>query len=106
MVIYLKEQEKALRQHERPPISTKILESTFASYKQLMKQHSRGGFTKLLPAYAALLKSTTACGVRKAFAKVKMKDVHEWIQKNIPTTVTSHKQKAFRESRIKTAQQT
>jgi hypothetical protein len=37
-------------------MSTEILESTFALYKQLERQHSKGGFTSLLAGFGALLK--------------------------------------------------
>ena len=35
------------------PLSTEILESSFGLYKQLERQHSKGGFTTLLAAFLA-----------------------------------------------------
>ena len=100
-VTYLRECEKKIRKHERLPISTEILESSFGSYKRLETHHARGGFTTLLPVFATLLKPTTAKEITSAFKRVKVKDVQTWLQDNIPTTVTSRKQEAFREARLK-----
>ena len=47
VVEFLREYEEQLRPHERLPMSTEILESSFSLYKQLEKQHSKSGFTGL-----------------------------------------------------------
>jgi hypothetical protein len=49
-IAFLEEQEVGLKRNERLPLSTEIVESSFAKYKQLERQHSKGGFTTLLPA--------------------------------------------------------
>lgn len=98
-VSYLHECEQKLGKTEQLPISTEILESSFGSYKRLERHHSRGGFTTLLPAFATLLKPTTTKEVCNAFKRVQVKDVQRWLALNIPSTVTSRKQDAFREAR-------
>lgn len=98
-VDYLKKCEKSLGKHERLPISTEVLESSFASFKHLERHHSRGGFTTLLPVYATLLKPTTAKEVASAFKSVRIKDVRAWLATHVHGTVTSRKQEAFREAR-------
>lgn len=40
-------------------LSTEVVKSTFRLFKQLEGQHSKGGFTKLLPAIATLSKGAT-----------------------------------------------
>jgi hypothetical protein len=57
-----------LRPGERLPMSTEILESTFALCKQREGQHSKGGFTSLLACFAALHKPAAEERVRHAFA--------------------------------------
>lgn len=57
---------------------TEILGSSFSLYKQLERQHSKGGFTSVLPTFAALLKPTTPAAVSKAFAQVSNNDVKQW----------------------------
>jgi transposase-like protein len=100
-VSYLQECEQKLHKAEQLPISTEILESSFGSYKRLERHHSRGGFTTLLPVFATILKPTKAKEICHAFKQVRVKDVHRWVTLNIPSTVTSRKQEAFREARPK-----
>ena len=42
---FVHDAEQQLRDGERLPMSTEILESTFGLYKQLERQHSKSGFT-------------------------------------------------------------
>jgi hypothetical protein len=102
VVEFLQEYERQLRPNERLPMSTEILESSFSLYKQLEKQHSKGGFTSLLLTYPTLLRDTTSQEVTASFARVKVADVKQWITKHLPSTVTSKRQLVFREARTKT----
>jgi len=94
--------EAELQAGERLPMSTEILESTFALYKQLEGQHSKGGFTSLLAGFAALLKPATEESVRRAFSKVSVKRVREWTKTNLGTTLTSKRQALYTEFRSAT----
>ncbi len=76
---FLREHEHQLRPGERLPMSTEILESSFARYKQLEKQHSKNGFTSLLLAYPTLFRPTTSKEVKASFARVKVADVIAWM---------------------------
>ena len=89
--------EAELQPGERLPMSTEILESTFALYKQLEGQHAKGGFTSLLACFAALLKPATAASVRRAFANVSVKRVREWSKTNQGTTLTARRQTLYTE---------
>lgn len=91
--------EAELQHGERLPMSTEILESTFALYKQLEGQHSKGGFTSLLAAFGSLLKPADAESVRRSFAKVPVKRVREWTKTNLGTTLTSKRQTLYGEFR-------
>jgi hypothetical protein len=89
-----------LQPGERLPMSTEILESTFALYKQLEGQHSKAGFTSLLACFAALLQpATEEETVRRAFASISVKRVREWTKKNLGTTLTSKRQTLYTEFR-------
>jgi len=81
--------EGQLKEGERLPMSTEILESTFALYKQLERQHSKGGFTSLLAGFGALLTAATDNSIRRAFSTVSVKAVHQWTSENLGTTLTS-----------------
>lgn len=93
--------EKQLGARQRLPTSTEILESTFARYKQLEQQHAKGGFTSLLPVFATLTKPTTPHEVKGSLARVKVADVRRWLSTNLPQTLASRRQTAYRESRQK-----
>jgi len=99
---FLREYEQQLRPHERLPMSTEILESSFSLYKQLEKQHSKCGFTSLLLTYPLLLRQTTPEEVTMSFARTKVADVKQWIEKHLPSTVAAKRQLVFREARTKT----
>lgn len=89
--------EQQLKQGERLPMSTEILESSFALYKQLERQHSKGGFTSLLAGFGALLKQTTKETIKQAFSTVSVKDVKQWVQDNLGTTLTSKRLATYQE---------
>jgi hypothetical protein len=99
---YLTASEGNLKKAERLPISTEILESTFALYKQLERQHSKGGFTSLLAGFAALLKTATNESIRRAFSTVSVTDVRKWIHEKLGATLTSKRLASYNEFRSAT----
>jgi hypothetical protein len=97
LIDFLTDAESQLKQGERLPLSTEILESSFALYKQLERQHSKGGFTSLLASFAALLRKPTPELVRKSFARVSTKEVKQWVRENLGTTLNSKRLATYRE---------
>jgi len=97
LIDFVHDSEQQLREGERLPMSTEILESVFGLYKQLERQHSKSGFTSLLACLPALLKPTTPEGVSSAFGRVSAKDVKAWVKKHFGSTVTSRRQAAYAE---------
>jgi hypothetical protein len=98
---FVRATEKKLRPDQRLPISTEILESSFALYKQLEQQHAKGGFTSLLPVFGTLLKPTSPEEVKQSLARVKLADVRKWLATYLPLTLASRRQTAYREARPK-----
>lgn len=99
LLAFLRAAERRLKPSERLPLSTEILESCFALYKQLERQHSKGGFTSLLAAFGALLTKATPEAVKAAFAKVSVKDVRQWVRERLGATLTSKRAAAYQEFR-------
>lgn len=97
LIAFVAESEQQLRPGDRLPMSTEILESSFGRFKQLEGQHSKGGFTSLLASFPALLKTTTPDAVREALGRVSNRDVKNWVQENLGTTLTSRRQAAYAE---------
>ena len=96
---FLREHELQLSEGQRLPLSTEILESCFGLFKQLERQHSKGGFTSLLAAFGALLKPATPESIRSDFARVSVKQTRTWATKNLGQTVASKRQTAYAESK-------
>ncbi len=78
-------------------MSTEILESSFGLFKQLERQHSKGGFTSLVAALGALLKPATPQTIRRDFARVSVKQMRAWVTQNLKTTLASKRQTAYAE---------
>jgi len=87
---------------DRAWLSTEILESLFGRYKRLERQHSKGGFTRLIAAFPTLCFRVTAQSIRRGFAKTTAKDLNAWLRENLPSTLASRRNKAYREYRSKT----
>jgi hypothetical protein len=102
VVEFLRETEQQLRPGEHLPMSTEILESSFALYKQLEKQHSKSGFTGLLLTYPVLLRQTDVKEVRASFARTKVADVRRWTAEHLGSTFASKRQLMYREARTET----
>lgn len=96
---FVRQSEAKLAEGQRLPMSTEILESSFGLFKQLERQHSKGGFTSLLAAYGCLLHATTAESIRCDFAQVTVKDTKDWVSEKLGKTLASKRQTAYREFR-------
>jgi hypothetical protein len=97
LVDFARQSEAKLAEGQRLPISTEILESSFGLFKQLERQHSKGGFTSLLAAFGALLKPTTANSIRRDFERVSVQQMRTWVKLNLKTTLASKRQTAYSE---------
>lgn len=96
---FVRQSEAKLTEEQRLPMSTEILESSFGLFKQLERQHSKGGFTSLLAAYGCLLHSTTPKSIRRDFALISVKDMRDWVSQKLGKTLASKRQTAYQEYR-------
>ena len=96
---FVRQSESKLAAGQRLPMSTEILESSFGLFKQLERQHSKGGFTSLLAAYGCLLHGSTSESIRRDFSQVSVKDMREWVTKSLGKTLASKRQTAYQEFR-------
>lgn len=106
LIEFVRRSEEQLREGERLPLSTEILESAFGLYKQLEGQHSKSGFTSLLACFPALLQPTTPESVQEAFGRVATRDVKTWTQTYFHSTVASRRQAALSEHQAATKRAT
>ncbi|MGE5191144.1 MAG: hypothetical protein ACM3U2_01500, partial [Deltaproteobacteria bacterium] len=96
---FVKSAESQVKEGERLPLSTEILESSFARYKQLEGQHAKGGFTSLVAAFAGLLLNPTPSTIKQKFSTTSNKDVKHWLEDHLDQTVTSKRVMVYREMR-------
>jgi hypothetical protein len=97
LITFVKAAESQLKEGERLPLSTEILESSFARYKQLEGQHAKGGFTSLVAAFAGLLLNPTPSTIKAKFSRVSTKHVKQWLHEHLDQTVTSKRVATYRE---------
>ncbi len=99
VVQFIRSSERRLKGCKRLPISSEILESSFALFKELEQQHAKSGFTSLLLTLGKLLRPTIQKEMRASLSRVKVADVKAWVAENTPKTVASQRQTAYSESR-------
>jgi hypothetical protein len=102
LIDWIKQSSGKLKATERAWLSTEILESLFGKYKQVERQHSKGGFTRSIAAIPTLCIQATRETVRQAFGAVDSKMAKEWIASSLGKTLTARRNAAYRESRKKT----
>lgn len=94
---FVQQSESTLDEGQRLPMSTEILESSFGLFKQLERQHSKGGFTSLLAAFGSLLRPSTPETIRRDFELVSVKQMRNWVAENLGATLASKRQISYQE---------
>lgn len=98
---FLKSQERGLHAREHLPLSTEVIESTFARYKQLIRQHVKWGLSSLLVVMPMLLKPVTATEVLHRLPHTSVKDVQSWVDTNLGCTFESKRRNLYQGERKK-----
>ena len=100
LVAFVAEQSKAVKEGERVPGSTQVLESCFGTLKALEKDHSRSGFTGLVLGLGALVGKVTKEVARRALASTPIKAVRRWCEQNIGGSCQSKRGQVYRLARL------
>lgn len=101
LIEWIETSSSKLNAGERAWLSTEIIESLFGRFKQMERQHSKGGFTRLIAALPTLCMQVTSATVRAAFGRVDSKTAQQWITDSLGKTLTARRNAAYRESRAK-----
>jgi len=83
------EQSSELEFGDSIPASTEVLESLIGKGKQMLGQHSRGGFTKMVLGMGAALARVTEEKIVQSLEAVREFDLRTWASRNLGTTLTS-----------------
>jgi len=105
LIDWIKQYSGKLIPARRAWLSTEILESLSGKYEQVERQHSKGGFTRLIAAIPTLCILATREIVRQAFRAVDSKAIKQWIEASLGKTLTAHRNAAYPESKEKTCNQ-
>ena len=102
LIDWISQSSSKLHEGERGWLSTEILESLFGRFKQLERQHSKGGFTRLIAALPTLCMRASSETVRRGFGRVDSPAVRKWISDTLGSTLTARRNAAYQEYRSKT----
>jgi len=101
LVAFVAAQAEPMKDGERFPGSTEVLESCFGKLKVLEKQQSQGGFTSLMVSFGALLAETTSTAVHAAMKHSRTHDIYQWCKDHLGTTLFTQRKLAFAQSATK-----
>ena len=104
LLLFAKEQCEGLKEGERLPGSTEVVETCMGKMKRLEGEQSKGGFTGLLLGLAAVVGKKSDSPVEELFELAPTRDVLAWIKKNLGLTIQAARQRlglAFRKAQQK-----
>jgi hypothetical protein len=104
LLAFVTQQCQGLREAERLPGSTEVVETCMGKMKRLEGEQSKGGFTGLLLGLAAVVGKKGNCTAQELFKLAPIKDVRAWIKQNLGLTVQAARQRlglAFRRAQQK-----
>jgi hypothetical protein len=92
---FVTDESSKVRQGERLPGTTEVLESCFGKLKALEDGQSKSGFTGLVLSLGAMVSTWTAESVGEALERCRVRDVLDWCRKNLGPSVQSQRRHAY-----------
>jgi len=92
---FAREQTRGLKERERYPGSSEVIESCFGKQKSLSGEQSQGGFTSLILGIGALVGSLDEEVVRAALEQTPGKMVRRWCAEQLGVTPQAQRQVVF-----------
>ena len=89
------DESSKVRQGERLPGTTEVLESCFGKLKALEDGQSKSGFTGLVLSLGAMVSKWTAESIGEALERCRVRDVLDWCRKNLGPSVQSQRSQAY-----------
>jgi hypothetical protein len=88
-------QASQLREGERLPACSEVIETCFGKFKTLERDQAKGGFTGLLLSLAGCAAECSPEVVHEALQTVKTREVIAWIKTKLGPTVGSKRHQAY-----------
>jgi hypothetical protein len=95
LIEFVVDESSKVRQGERLPATTEVLESCFGKLKALEDGQSKSGFTGMVLSLGAMVSSWTRDTVHQALERCGVEDVLDWCRKNLGTSVQSQRRQAY-----------
>jgi hypothetical protein len=92
---FVTDESSKVRQGERLPGTTEVLESCFGKLKALEDGQSKSGFTGLVLSLGAMVSKWTAESIGEALELCRVRDVLDWCRKNLGPSVQSQRKQAY-----------
>jgi hypothetical protein len=92
---FVTDESSKVRQGERLPGTTEVLESCFGKLKALEDGQSKSGFTGLVLSLGAMVSNWTAESIEEALERCRVRDVLDWCRKNLGPSVQSQRRQAY-----------
>jgi hypothetical protein len=95
LVAFVTDESSKVRQGERLPGTTEVLESCFGKLKALEDGQSKSGFTGLVLSIGAMVSTWTAESLADAMERCKVRTVLDWCQRMLGQSVQSRRKQAY-----------
>ena len=95
LIEFLVDESSKVRQGERLPGTTEVLESCFGKLKALEDGQSKSGFTGLVLSLGAIVSNWTTDTIEQALERCGVREVLDWCRKNLGTSVQSQRRRAY-----------
>jgi hypothetical protein len=95
LIEFVVDESSKVRQGERLPGTTEVLESCFGKLKALEDGQSKSGFTGLVLTLGAMVSNWTTGTIHQALERCGVQDVLDWCRKNLGTSVQSQRRRAY-----------
>ena len=95
LIEFVVDESSKVRQGERLPGTTEVLESCFGKLKALEDGQSKSGFTGLVLSVGAMVSNWTTETIHQALERCGVQDVLDWCRKNLGTSVQSQRRRAY-----------
>jgi hypothetical protein len=92
---FVTDESSKVRQGERLPGTTEVLESCFGKLKSLEDGQSKSGFTGLVLSLGAMVSDWTAETVGRALESCGVQDVLKWCGKNLGSSIQSQRRRLY-----------
>jgi hypothetical protein len=95
LIAFVTDESSKVRQGERLPGTTEVLESCFGKLKALEDGQSKSGFTGLVLSLGAMVSKWTAQNIAEALEQYRVRDVLHWCQTMLGQSVQSRRRQAY-----------